>query len=138
MTCHNITIHKPMYTPLVYILPHTSSPTSHHHTASCSFSPLLSPSFSPLLSPSFSPLLPPSSTFSVVLDACVNGSFVSIAKQVESHTKSSQSSKSVTTAKDTNTRSSNCVVLTWSIPHIEGSFSSHLLSTLHPYHAHPL
>ena len=136
MTCHNITIHKPMYTPLVYILPHTSSPTSHHHTASCSFSPLLSPSFSPLLSPSFSPLLPPSSTFSVVLDACVNGSFVLIAKQLESSqsSQSSKPSKTSTTAKDT----SNCVVLTWSIPHIEGSFSSHLLSTLHPYHAHPL
>ena len=89
-----------------------------------------------------------SSSHAVVLDACVNGTFISIAKQLEPLATSStvagqQKSKAVKGNKDTSTGASNCMVLTWSIPHMEGIHANALLfpnvlSALHSYPSHSL
>ena len=88
----------------------------------------------------------------VVLDVCVNGSFISIAKQYEASTKTStatgagagagagtgnhkgkaagsgQSGRKGTnkekSMEDGDSSATKCVVLTWSIPHIEGTHTN--------------
>ena len=90
-------------------------------------------------------------SYGVVLDVCVNGSFISIAKQHEPSTKTSTgtgtgsgagtgnhkgkaagggqsgrkgNNKEKTSTDDGDASTTKCVVLTWSIPHIEGTHTN--------------